>query len=185
MATSLPRKYITHSLQLEQTQGGRTRTLGLQEQQVDRHNSQITICQNTSLYTHFGISADKHGTGETPWELPLKYEVPALARRRRSLALPVTPLAAGRPDAPKQRMGVSVGSKGCWSSSESLTQTWLLVPSALRVWHSTQVENGRGWVGNHEGIGPGSVHTKQHSPQMWPSYSSSCVGFLKTVILEA
>lgn len=64
---------------------------------------------------------------EIPWELPLKPQVPALARRRCSLALPVTPFAAGRTDKPKQRMGTSVGSEGCWSSSESLTQAWLLV----------------------------------------------------------
>lgn len=51
----------SRTLQLEQTQGSRTRTVGLQERQADRHNSHITICQNTSLYTHFGISADKHG----------------------------------------------------------------------------------------------------------------------------
>lgn len=104
----------SRALQLEQTQGSCTRTVGLQEQQADRHNSHITICQNTSLYTHFGISADKHGRAVL-WntrELPLRYEVPAPARHRRSLALPVTPLATGSPDKPKQRMGASVWSRG-------------------------------------------------------------------------
>lgn len=54
----------------------------------------------------------------------------------------------------------------------------LPTPSTLWVWHSAQVENGRGWVGNHEGIGPCSAHTKKkHDPQLWPSYQLVVCGF--------
>lgn len=52
-------------------------------------------------------------------------------------------------------------------------------PATLWVWHTAQVENGRGWVGNHKGTGPCSGQTKKKSRthNYGPLTSLSCVGF--------
>lgn len=114
MATSLPRKYITCSPAWAEAgqlypNSRFTGAAGWQAQ-LSNHN----LPEYILVHTLWDIRRQTQGerSCEIPWELPLKYEVPALARRRRSLALPVTPFAAGRPDKPKQRMGASVGSRG-------------------------------------------------------------------------
>ncbi|KAK5864530.1 hypothetical protein PBY51_015767 [Eleginops maclovinus] len=67
------------------------------------------------------------------------------------------------------------GDKGDWSSSEGVDSV-LATPSALWVWHFAQVENGRGGVGNHEGVGPVLPAQKRAQPTtMGPLTSLSCV----------
>lgn len=54
-------------------------------------------------------------------------------------------------------------------------------PATLWVWHTAQVENGRGWVGNHKGTGPcsGQPKKKNQNPQLWSSYQLVMCGFLR------
>lgn len=115
MATSLPRKYTTRSPAW--ADAGRPYSNGRlpgaaawRAATLTSQSARTHPCTHTLGYPQTNTVG--RGGCELPWELPLKYEVPALARRRCSLALPVTPLAAGRPDTPKQRMGASVGSRG-------------------------------------------------------------------------
>lgn len=84
---------------------------------------------------------------EIPRELPLRYKVPALARHRRSLALPVTPLAAGRPDKPKQRKGASVGSRGAGAHQSRWLRPdcWLPQPCGSGTLCRWKTEEGE-WV---------------------------------------